>query len=146
VRVRRAAAPGGSLHAEPGGGARAGELAAQARAAGARVVPNATAIGFFPGGRGRGAAARAAGRRDRGGLVRVSAKRTLYATGAYDQNLPFADNDRPGVIAARALGRLAFRWGIRPVPAGARVVILDGAPTAAPLERALAPRASRSNA
>jgi hypothetical protein len=70
--------------------------------------------------------------------VRVSAKRTLYATGAYDQNLPFADNDRPGVIAARALGRLAFRWGIRPVPAGARVVILDGAPTAAPLERALA--------
>jgi hypothetical protein len=40
--------PGGSLHAESGGGARAGELAAQARAAGARVVPNATAIGFFP--------------------------------------------------------------------------------------------------
>ena len=37
------------------------------------------------------------------GLARVRARRTLYATGSYDQNLPFADNDRPGVIAARAL-------------------------------------------
>ena len=74
------------------------------------------------------------------------AQRTLYATGAYDQNLPFADNDRPGVIAARALGRLAFRWGMRPVPAGARVVILDGAPTAAPLAKALAARRRRGRA
>src|SRR6185436_4737281 len=42
------------------------------------------------------------------------------------------------VIAARALGRLAFRWGIRPVPPDGRVVILEGAPTAAPLADALA--------
>jgi len=41
-------------------------------------------------------------------LLRVRARRYLYATGAYDQNLPFADNDRPGVIAARACSRLAF--------------------------------------
>jgi len=130
-------APGGSLHAEPGGGARGADLAAQARAAGARVVPSATAIGFFPEDAGADGAAGLLAVATEAGLVRVSAKRTLYATGAYDQNLPFADNDRPGVIAARALGRLAFRWGIRPVPAGARVVILDGAPTAAPLEQAL---------
>jgi len=130
--------PGGSLHAESGGGARAGELAAQARAAGARVVPNATAIGFFPEDAGADGRPGLLAVATEAGLVRVTAKRTLYATGAYDQNLPFADNDRPGVIAARALGRLAFRWGIRPVPAGARVVILDGAPTAAPLEQALA--------
>jgi len=131
-------APGGSLHAESGGGARAGELAAQARAAGARVVPNATAIGFFPEDAGADGRPGLLAVATEAGLVRVTAKRTLYATGAYDQNLPFADNDRPGVIAARALGRLAFRWGIRPVPPGARVVILDGAPTAAPLEQALA--------
>jgi C-terminal peptidase prc len=131
-------APGGSLHAEPGGGARALELAAEAHAAGARVVSNATAIGFFPEDVGAGGSPGVLAVATEAGLVRVSAKRTLYATGSYDQNLPFADNDRPGVIAARALGRLAFRWGIRPVPAGARVVLVDGAPAAVPLERALA--------
>jgi sarcosine oxidase subunit alpha len=137
-RVRRAAVARRFAARRAGGGARAGELAAQARAAGARVVPNATAIGFFPEDAGADGRPGLLAVATEAGLVRVSAKRTLYATGAYDQNLPFADNDRPGVIAARALGRLAFRWGIRPVPAGARVVILDGAPTAAPLERALA--------
>ena len=131
-------APGGSLHAERGGTARAQALAADVRTAGAQVVPNATAIGFFPEDVGADGQPGVLAVATEAGLVRVRAKRTLYATGAYDQNLPFADNDRPGVISARALGRLAFRWGIAPVPAGARVVILDGAPTAAPLERALA--------
>ena len=130
-------APGGSLHAEPAGAETARVLAAEARAAGARLVPNATVIGFFPedpGADGRPGVLAVA---TDAGLVRVSARRTLYATGAYDQNLPFADNDRPGVIAARALGRLAFRWGIRPVAPAERVVLLDAAPTAAPLAEAL---------
>ncbi len=131
-------APGGSLHAESGGTGRAETLADEARAAGARLVSNATAIGFFPEDVGADGQPGVLAVATDAGLVRVRAKRTLYATGAYDQNLPFGDNDRPGVIAARALGRLAFRWGIPPVPAGARVVILDGAPTAAPLEKALA--------
>jgi C-terminal peptidase prc len=131
------ATPGGSLHAEPGGGERARELAAEARAAGARLVPNATVIGFFPEDVGADGSPGVLAVATEAGLVRVTAKRTLYATGAYDQNLPFADNDRPGVIAARALGRLAFRWGIRPVPAAARVVILDAAPMTATLEQAL---------
>jgi len=130
-------APGGSLHAEAGGADRARVLAADARAAGARLVSKATAIGFFPEDQGADGTAGVLAIATEAGLVRVSARRTLYATGAYDQNLPFADNDRPGVIAARALGRLAFRWGIRPVPAGARVVVLDAAPTAAPLAQAL---------
>ena len=41
------------------------------------------------------------------------------------------------MISARACGRLAFHWGVRPVPPKDLVIILDGAPTAAPLERAL---------
>jgi sarcosine oxidase subunit alpha len=129
---------GGSLLADPGGTARAHTLADAARAAGVKVVSGATAIAYYPedeGADGRpGLLAVTVGDR----LVRVSARLYLYATGAYDQNLSFADNDRPGVIAARACGRLAFHWGIRPVPRDGRVVILDGAPTAAPLERALA--------
>jgi sarcosine oxidase, subunit alpha len=130
-------APGGSLHAEPGGAARARDLADQARAAGVRLTSNATAIGFFPEDVGASGSPGVLAVATEAGLVRVSARRTLYATGAYDQNLPFADNDRPGVIAARALGRLAFRWGIRPVPRDGRLVILDAAETTAPLERAL---------
>ncbi len=131
------AEPGGSLLAERGGADRARALADGARGAGVRLVSGATAIGYFPedvgasGGPGVLAVATATG------LVRVSARRTLYATGCYDQNLPFADNDRPGVIAARACGRLAFHWGVRPVAAKQRVVILDAAPTAEPLARDL---------
>jgi sarcosine oxidase subunit alpha len=132
------AEPGGSLLAERGGTARARVLAESARAAGARLVSGATAIGYFPEdeapGGGRGVLAVATAR----GLLRVSARRTLYATGCYDQNLAFADNDRPGVIAARACGRLAFHWGVRPVAAKQRVVILDAAPSAEPLARELA--------
>ncbi len=68
----------------------------------------------------------------------MSARRFLYATGGYDQNLPFIDNDRPGVVSARACGRLAFHWGVRPVPEGERVIVVDGAATAAPLVAGLA--------
>ena len=45
-------------------------------------------------------------------LVRVHAKAYIWATGGYPVNLPFADNDRPGVIAARAVGRLLVDHGI----------------------------------
>jgi sarcosine oxidase, subunit alpha len=132
------ARPGGSLLTEPGGGARARRLADAASEAGVKLVSDATAIGYYPeddGAEGRrGVLAVIAGDR----LLRVSARRYLYATGGYDQNLPFADNDRPGVIAARACGRLAFQWGVRPVPRAGRVIILEAAPTAAPLDRALA--------
>ncbi len=118
--------PGGSLLAEPAGGPRAGELAGAAERLGARLWRSATAIGYFAGDR----VARPAVDGPGGllavsrpeGLARISARRFLYATGAYDQNLPLPDADRPGVLAARAVGRLAFRWGIRP---GRRVVIVQ---------------------
>jgi C-terminal peptidase prc len=132
------AAFGGSLLAEPGGAARGRALADAARAAGARLHSRATAIAYYPEDIGADGNPGLLAVATPDGLVRVRARRTLYATGSYEQNLPFADNDRPGVISARACGRLAFHWGVRPVPRRGRVVILDAAPTAAPLARALA--------
>jgi len=124
---------GGSLLAEPRGLARATELADAARAAGADLTAGAAAVGFYPEDGASGVLAVVAGER----LLRVSARRFLYATGAYDQNLPFPDNDRPGVVSARACGRLVFRWGVRPVAAKRRVIVLAGAPYAATLARGL---------
>lgn len=117
--------PGGSLLAEPDGLDRAREQAARARVAGAIVWSRATVIAHYPedapavvpdGPQGLLAVVTP------DGLVRVSARRLLYTTGAYDQNIPFAGNDRPGVISARACGRLAFRYGVRP---GRKVVIVE---------------------
>jgi sarcosine oxidase subunit alpha len=110
--------PGGSLLAEPGGPAAATTLAAEARAAGAEIQLRATAIAHYPEDTVPGAPAAALpgllAVATPEGLRRIAARRFLYATGAYDQNLPFPDNDRPGVLSARAVGRLAFRWGVRP--------------------------------
>lgn len=130
--------PGGSLLALPGGASRAAALATEAAKAGVVLVSLATALAYYsedaaPSG-GPGVLAVAAA----DGLRRVSARRFLYATGGYDQNLPFIDNDRPGIVSARACGRLAFHWGVRPVPAGKRVVVVDGAPTARPIAEGLA--------
>jgi sarcosine oxidase subunit alpha len=117
--------PGGSWHALPGGSDQAARAAAAAASAGVHLHRRATAIGFFPDDvepqeRGEdmpGTLALATP----GGLIRVTARCFLYATGGYDQNVPFLDNDRPGVISARACARLAFRHGVRP---GERVAVV----------------------
>ena len=132
--VDEQAEPGGSWLAEPQGFVRATAAAERAMAAGVRLLSRAPAIGFFPEDvvdRGQGRADNVGDREDAitgilavstaNGLCRVAARRILYATGAYDQNFPFQDNDRPGVISARACGRLAFRHGIRP---GRRIAIV----------------------
>jgi sarcosine oxidase subunit alpha len=130
--------PGGSLLALPGGTARAAALAAEATAAGVRVHTSATALAWFPEDVGPSGAPGLLAVSTPDGLRRVSARRFLYATGGYDQNLPFADNDRPGIVSARACGRLAFHWGVRPVAGDERVVIVDaGAGTASALARGL---------
>ena len=100
--------PGGSLRADP----RAGRTDADTRwqkaaAAGVEVLARATAIGFFPEDDG-GVLAMATPNE----LVRVKARAWIWATGGYAVNLPFADNDRPGVLAARAVGRLLVEHGI----------------------------------
>jgi sarcosine oxidase subunit alpha len=134
---------GGSWRAEPDGPARARTLGARLQARGVRILPRATAIGYFPEDRlpaveppssSPAPAPAAAAAVDRAappgllavasateGLFKISARRFLYATGSADQNLPFPDNDRPGIISARACGRLAFQHGIR---AGRRIAIV----------------------
>jgi len=122
-------APGGSLHAEPGGTVRGAQMAEAAAKAGVRIHTSAAAIAFYA-------------EDDDGvlaiitpaGLVRVKARRYVYATGAYDQNLPFRDNDRPGIVSARACGRLAFRYGVRP---GVRVIVVGRSPYATTLAAGL---------
>lgn len=109
--------PGGSLLCDPRFGPDdAARRADATRAAGVDLRARAAAIAWFP--------------EDEGGvlgvatperLLRVTARRYVYATGGYDQNLAFEDNDRPGVLAARAVGRLTVHHGVRP---GARVIVV----------------------
>ena len=110
--------PGGSLRTDP----RTGRPEAEARwsaatSAGVLVLARSTAIGFFPEDDGGVLAVSAPDR-----LYRVYAKQWIWATGGYVVNLPFPDNDRPGVIAARAVGRLLVDHGIL---AGDRVCIVE---------------------
>jgi sarcosine oxidase subunit alpha len=132
------ARPGGSLLALPGGAARAAKLAEAAAGAGVRLVAGATALAYYAEDAGPAGAPGVLAVATAEGLRRVSARRYLYATGAYDQNLPFVDNDRPGIVSARACGRLCFHWGVRPVPPGDRVIVIDGGGAGAPLAAALA--------
>lgn len=141
--------PGGSWLAEPGGVTRAAQAAGQATAAGAVLLARAVAIGFFPEDPVPGAAASPRANDSPAsamlagtlavatpeGLVRVAARRILYATGGADQNVPFLDNDRPGVISARACGRLAFQYGVRP---GRQVAVVGDAAFGDRLAAALA--------
>jgi sarcosine oxidase subunit alpha len=100
--------PGGSLRADPRGGReRADQACAQASRAGVEILARSTAIGFFPEDDG-GVLAISAPER----LYRVHARAWIWATGGYVVNLPFQENDRPGVIAARAVGRLLVEHGI----------------------------------
>ncbi|HEY0713038.1 MAG TPA: 2Fe-2S iron-sulfur cluster-binding protein, partial [Polyangia bacterium] len=106
---------GGSLLAEADGWSHAQRLSEAAARAGVEHLARANVIGVYPEEHApasplRGVVAVATA----SGLLRVRANRFVYATGAYDQNLPIADNDRPGRLAVRALGRLAFHWGVAP--------------------------------
>ena len=96
---------------------RRGARGAAARRRGRRVLARSTAIGFFPEDDGGVLAVAAPDR-----LYRVYARRWIWATGGYAVNLPFPDNDRPGVIAARAVGRLLVEHGIL---AGDKVCIVE---------------------
>ena len=81
------------------------------------MLGRATAIGYFPED-GGGVVAIAAPDR----LYRVKARAWIWATGGYASNLPLPDNDRPGVLALRAVGRLLVDHGIL---AGDRVCIVE---------------------
>ncbi|MBX3161422.1 MAG: (2Fe-2S)-binding protein [Deltaproteobacteria bacterium] len=110
--------PGGSLRADPRTGRGAAEASWRgALAAGVAVLARSTAIGYFPEDDGGVLAVSAPER-----LYRVYAKQWIWATGGYAVNLPFSDNDRPGVIAARAVGRLLVDHGIL---AGDKIAVVE---------------------
>jgi sarcosine oxidase subunit alpha len=122
--------PGGSMLSHPAFGPRAADaLSDEARAAGVEICCNAATIAWYPEDE-QGLLAVD----DNGTLVRLTAERYLYATGAYDVNALFTDNDRPGIFAARAVGALWVRWGVRPAQ---RPLILGDGPYARALAEAL---------
>jgi sarcosine oxidase subunit alpha len=96
---------GGSLRAVAGGAARIARLVEDARAAGVVVVPRATAIGYFPEERVLTVASADA-------AWQVAAPSWIWASGGYPSNVPIVDNDRPGVMAARAVARLLRHRGV----------------------------------
>ncbi len=108
---------GGSLRADPRMGPDAASRAVdEAAAAGAILAGQTTAIAFFPEDDGGVLVSASAAR-----LGRVFAKQWIWATGGYPMNLPVPDNDRPGVIALRAAGRLLIDHGIL---AGDRICVI----------------------
>ncbi|HEU0034368.1 MAG TPA: 2Fe-2S iron-sulfur cluster-binding protein [Kofleriaceae bacterium] len=110
--------PGGSLRADPRTGRAVAEQAwRNCVESGVAVLARSTAIGFYPEDDGGVLAVAAPDR-----LYRVYARAWIWATGGYAVNLPFSDNDRPGVIAARAVGRLLVDHGI---VAGDRICIVE---------------------
>jgi len=113
---------GGSLLAEPEGGRIVDDLRGQLAANNIDLWLSSTALGHYP----EDESTAPQGVADvvpgvmailRSNHIAVmSARRFIFATGSYEQNLPFPSNDVPGVVAARALGRLVFARGILPTP------------------------------
>lgn len=54
------------------------------------------------------------GKRVRQTLWRITAKRAILAAGATERHIPFANNDRPGVMMAGAMRAYANRWAVSP--------------------------------
>lgn len=48
-------------------------------------------------------------------LWRITARRAVLAAGATERHIPFADNDRPGILLAGAMRAYANRWAVSPV-------------------------------
>jgi sarcosine oxidase subunit alpha len=125
---------GGSWLADPRHGlATADRAVTEARTAGVELRSATAAVGWY-------AEEKLLALLSPTGLTLATAERYIHCTGAYDQNLLFVDNDRPGVLSARALGRLLVRdqvlAGRKPllVGAGAYVDALAGALSAAGAE------------
>ncbi|MCA2012333.1 sarcosine oxidase subunit alpha family protein [Cereibacter sphaeroides] len=84
-----------------------------------RILPRTTVFGAYDHGI-YGAVERVAdhlptpGNMVRQTLWRITAKRAVLAAGATERHIPFADNDRPGVMLAGAMRAYANRWATAP--------------------------------
>jgi len=111
--------PGGSLRVDPRTGpAEVERRVAAAVAAGATLRSSHTVVGWFPEQGERGVAIAASP----SALTRLTARAWVWATGSYAVNVPVPDNDRPGVFAARAVGRLLVDHAIL---AGDRICMIE---------------------
>ncbi|WP_323718599.1 sarcosine oxidase subunit alpha family protein [Paracoccus aminovorans] len=54
------------------------------------------------------------GNRVRQTLWRITSKRAILAAGATERHIPFANNDRPGVMLSGAMRAYANRWAVSP--------------------------------
>jgi len=88
------------------------------QALGARIFLRTTAFGRYEHNLTGLAEYRGEGKAHR--LWRVRSRQTVLATGAIERGLPFADNDRPGVMSASAALQYLNRYG---VVAGRRIVL-----------------------
>lgn len=110
---------GGSLLTDPRHGVAAADAAVRdVHDAGAGLIAGACAIAFYPEDAAGGVLAVAAP----DGLLRVRARRWVWASGGYPVNLLFGDNDRPGVMAARGVGRLLVQHRVL---AGGRICVVE---------------------
>ena len=107
------------------------ELAAEAEAAGARVIAGTPAFGVF------GGPLIAAANGDR--LYRIRARHLVFATGAVEQAAVFPNNDLPGVMLSSAVDLLVERFRVLP---GRRAVVLTSSAKGL-RDRSVAPRGGR---
>lgn len=113
---------GGSLLWDPRHGPERADARTQdAARAGVDIRLSSTAVGYY--GDEHQPVLAVAGR---DAMTLMAPRKYIYATGSYAVNRLFANNDRPGVVAARAAGRLLLMHGIQP---GQRVCLVsDGHP------------------
>ncbi|MDQ2067910.1 2Fe-2S iron-sulfur cluster-binding protein [Xinfangfangia sp. CPCC 101601] len=91
---------------------------ARLRELGAQVMLQTTAFGRYE--HGLTGLAESLGQGDAPRLWRVRAAETLLASGAIERGLPFANNDRPGVMSAMAALQYLRRYG---VAVGRRIIV-----------------------
>ena len=101
-------------------------LAAEAEAAGARIIAGTPAFGVF------GGPLIAAANGDR--LYRIRARHLVFATGAVEQAAVFPNNDLPGVMLSSAVDLLVDRYRVLP---GRRAVVLTSSAKGYETARAL---------
>ena len=101
---------GGSLLADPRHGVDdAARRTQAAAAAGVALRPGTVVLGYYPEDPVPVLVAAAADQ-----ALLLEPRCTVWATGGHAVNLPFVNNDRPGVLAARAVGRMLVQHRVKP--------------------------------
>jgi heterotetrameric sarcosine oxidase alpha subunit len=127
-------APGGGLLAEPAGSEAAQWIDTMQRELGTVLRLRTTAFGLYDGNM-LGLVERRNGETARQRLVLLRANSIVFATGAMERPLLFANNDRPGVMLASAVRNYLNRFA---VACGRRAVIATEDDSAYATARALA--------